>query len=514
MRKLNWMTKACGVLLLWATAAVALPAQTLTTLFSFDGADGFAPAGALIQATDGSSYGTTQNGGVSDSCEYGCGTVFKIAPDGTLTTLHSFCSLSNCADGSLPEAGLVQASNGDFYGTTLEGGREISDALCEYGCGTVFKVTAAGVLTSVYKFCALTNCADGSYPEAGLIQAANGDFYGTTRFGGANNGCFGGCGTVFKLTPSGTLTTLHSFCSQIIDGNCEDGDFPTAGLIQAADGNLYGTTYDGGANSNCNGGYGCGTVFEITTSGTLTTLHSFDGADGDQPWAGLVQASNGDFYGTTLEGGANSNDPCASNGFNGCGTVFEITPSGTLTTLHNFCSTSNCPDGSNPYAGLVQATDGNLYGTTNAGGANDNVGTAFKITPSGALTTLYSFIYPGTYEPFATLVQGTSGNLYGTTLYGGGDEGAGDGSIFSLSVGLRPFVETRPASGAVGAAVNILGSNLTGTTSVTFNGTAAVFTVASQYLITTTVPVGATSGKVDVTIPGATLSSNVPFTVK
>jgi uncharacterized repeat protein (TIGR03803 family) len=247
-----------------------------------------------------------------------------------------------------------------------------------------------------------------------------------------------------------------------------------------------------------------GTVFRITPSGTLTTLYSFDGADGEAPDAGLTQGIDGNFYGTTIFGGGGD---CGSNG---CGTIFKITPSGTLTTLHSF----DQADGSGPNAGLVQATDGNFYGATSGGGANGR-GTVFKITPSGLLTTLYNFCSQsnctdGT-DP-AGLVQDTDGKIYGTT--GGGGNGIdGYGTVFRLSVGLGPFVKTLPTSGNMGAAVNILGNNLTGATSVTFNGTTATFTVKSKSEITTTVPTGATTGTVQVVTPDGMLSSNVPFTV-
>jgi uncharacterized repeat protein (TIGR03803 family) len=372
--------------------------------------------------------------------------------------------------------------------------------------GTVFKITPSGTLTTLYSFCSQSGCTDGQYPYAGLTQAANGDFYGTTGCGGANAGTFcAGAGTVFKITPSGTLTTLYSFCSQ---SGCTDGIDPFAGLVQATNGYLYGTTVSGGANSKG------GTVFKITPSGALTTLYSFCSqsgcTDGNGPVAGLVQATNGDLYGTTGYGGANTNPDVPYGG----GTVFKITPSGKLTTLYSFCSQSGCTDSALPGAALIQATDGNLYGTTvyDNCASNGCAGTVFKITPSGALTTLYSFCSQsgctdGSTPP-AGLVQATNGDLYGTTELDGAN---GDGTVFTLSVGLGPFVETLPASGNVGAAVKILGTNLTGATSVSFNSTAAVFTVISPSLITTTVPAGATTGKVQVVTPGGTLSSNVPF---
>ena len=416
--------------------ALSLSAQTFTTLHSFDSSDGAAILAGLVQATDGNLYGTAYEGGANCAPD-GCGTIFKITPSGTLTTLHSFCSQSNCTDGEYPEAGLIQATNGNFYGTTYQGGTNCAPD----GCGTIFKITPSGTLTTLYNFCSQSGCSDGYYSEAGLIQASNGDFYGTTALGGA-----GGVGTVFKITPGGQLTTLHSFCSQ---SNCTDGEYPEAGLIQATNGSLYGTTFAGGAHD-------LGTVFKITVSGNLTTLHSFcsvgypDCADGDLPRFGsLVQATNGDLYGTAPSGGAQIY----------YGTIFKITPGGTLTTLYSFCPQSGCPDGDDPRGTLVQDTNGNLYGTTFAGGAN------------------------------------------------------GFGTVFSLSVGLGPFVETQTTSGKIGAAVKILGTNLTGATSVTFNGTTATFHVVSSSEITTTVPMGASTGKVKVVTPHGTLTSNVSFRV-
>jgi uncharacterized repeat protein (TIGR03803 family) len=471
--------------------ALSLSAQTFTTLHSFDNTDGAFILAGLIQATDGNFYGTAYEGGANCSPD-GCGTIFKITPGGALTTLHSFCSQSNCTDGEYPEAGLIQATNGNFYGTTYEGGANCAPD----GCGTIFKITSGGTLTTLYNFCSQSGCSDGYYPEAGLIQASNGDFYGTTTFGGA-----GGVGTVFKITPSGTLTTLHSFCSQ---SNCADGEYPEAGLIQATNGNFYGTTYaGGGANSR-------GTVFKITPSGTLTTLYSFcpqSGCpDGSDPQAGLAQATNGNFYGTTFAGGAHD-----------LGTVFKITLSGNLTTVHSFCSVGypDCADGDLPrFGALVQATNGDLYGTAPSGGAQIYYGIIFKITPGGSLTTLYSFCpqsgCPDGDDPRGTLVQDTNGNLYGTTFAGGAN---GFGTVFSLSVGLGPFVETQTTSGKVGAHVKILGTNLTGATSVTFNGTTATFHVVSSSEITTTVPTGASTGKVKVVTPHGTLTSNVNFRV-
>jgi uncharacterized repeat protein (TIGR03803 family) len=487
MGKLDWRNRACAAVLLCVATAIGLSAQTFKTLHRFDGTDGGNPFGALVQATGGNLYGTTDNGA------NGGGTVFKISPGGALTTLYSFCSQSGCTDGQYPSP-LVQATGGNFYGTTVSGGANTTGCNGP-SCGTVFKITPGGALTTLYSFCSQSGCPDGANPQAGLVQATNGDFYGTTSSGGANGG-----GTVFKITPSGTLTTLYSFCSQ---SGCPDGAHPW-GLVQATNGSLYGTTLLGGANSQ-------GTVFRITPSGTLKTLQNFKGPNGANPYAGLVQANDGNFYGTTGGGGANND-----------GTVFKITPSGALTTLYSFCSQSGCKDGANPYAGLVQATNGNLYGTTLYGGAKTTgcggfgCGTVFKITPGGALTTLYSFCSQTRRtdgaNPYGALVEDTDGNFYGATEFGG--RGSGYGTVFSLSVGLGPFVETQPASARVGGFVQILGTNLTGATSVSFSGTPAVFRVVLNSWIKTTVPEGATTGTVQVVTPGGTLSSNVPFRVR
>jgi uncharacterized repeat protein (TIGR03803 family) len=470
MGKLGGLISTCAVFLLCAVTAIASPAQTFKTLANFDGTDGSLPQlMSLVQGTDGNFYGTTGDGGANNY-----GTVFRITPDGTITTLHSFDN----TDGAFPWAGLVQATDGDFYGTTPIGGAN--------NYGTVFKITPRGKLTTLHSFCSTRDCGDGLSPAATLVQAADGDFYGTTSAYYGNL-----LGTVFKITPGGKLTTLHSFCSE---PHCADGNYPVGGLVRATNGDFYGTTGDGGVNNN-------GTVFRMTLSGKLTTLHSFDSTDGSLPFSTLVQATDGDFYGTTLDGGG------AGNPY--WGTVFKMTPGGKLTSLYSFCSEASCTDGNSPYAGLVQATDGNFYGTTYSGGTVGG-GTVFSISREGKQKTLHSFDSTDGAHPTGGLLQATNGDFYGATLGGGAD---GDGTVFRLSMGLGPFVTTRPNSGKVGTKVIILGNKLKGTTSVTFNGTAAVFKIVSSTEITTTVPTGATTGKVQVKTPSGTLTSNVNFQV-
>jgi uncharacterized repeat protein (TIGR03803 family) len=452
------------------------PAITFSTLFNFDGSNGISPDFAsLVQGTDGALYGTTFAGGNNDN-----GTVFKITTAGALTTLHRF----DGTDGAEPVSGLLLTTNGLLYGTTSGGGESIY-------YGTVYSITETGKFTTVYNFCVTGACPDGATPYGSLILGANGLFYGTTDEGGTENQ-----GTIFSMTTAGKLSTLHSFTAS-------DGANPWGALVQGSDGNFYGTTR-GGAN-------GPGTVFKITPGGTLTTLYTFTGGgDGGDPTGTLVEDSHGNFYGTTQGGGARN-----------WGTIFNITPEGALTTVYSFCGKANCTDGAQPSAGLIRATDGNFYGTTDEGGNSAcnqpyGCGTVFKITPAGILTTLHTFELTDGYAVFGGLLQATNGTFYGTTAAGGitsCDFPQGCGSIFSLSVGLGPFISLTRTAGRVGETVGILGQGLTGSTSLTFHGTAAQFKIVSDTYVTATVPSGATSGPVVVTTPSGNLTSNQAFRV-
>jgi uncharacterized repeat protein (TIGR03803 family) len=511
--KFSLLKTASFVFVFCIAVAIASHGQTtFTSVVSFEGTDGANPYSSLIQGADGNFYGTTRFGGLPEAtCVYpGCGTAVRLTPEGALTVLYMFCSKALCADGAYP-GGLVQSSDGNIYGTTGSGGTG-SHCTITGGCGTVFRITPAGELTTLYSFCSQANCSDGYVGgfTAGLIQATNGNFYGTTYGGGAN-----GYGTAFEITPTGKLTTLYSFCSET---NCTDGSYPFDALIQGSDGSFYGTTNGGGGGSQCTITGGCGTVFGITPSGKRTTLYSFcnlqNCSDGATPYSALAQAKDGNFYGTTYAGGANSS--CSGN----CGTVFKITPGGKLTTLYSFCPQTGCTDGFGPWAGLSSGSDGSFYGTTGYGGNTANgatygSGTIFKVTPAGALTVLYSLDNLDGSGPAAQLIQATSGTFYGTTTYGGDlscSSPNGCGTVFNLSVGLSPFVKTNPTSGKVGTKVTILGNNLAGATSVTFNGTKATFKASRTY-ITTTVPTGATTGTVEVVTPKRSLRSNLAFRV-
>jgi uncharacterized repeat protein (TIGR03803 family) len=492
-----------GGILVMVAAAMAAPAQTFTTLVKFTGANGNGPTSAPVQGTDGNLYGTTYYGGSSTACASGCGTVFKLTPSGTLTTIHSF----DLTDGENPN-GLVLGSDGNFYGTTYLGGTASSCSITGMACGTVFKITPQGALTTLYNFAGV-DYNDGSFPAASLIQGLDGNFYGTTYGGGTSRACDVGCGTVFGITPGGSVTVLLSF-------DLTDGFSPFA-LVQGTDGNFYGTTEGGGSGIACY--LGCGTVFKVSPAGTLTTLHSFTGptTDGSNPYAGLVQGRDGNFYGTTSAGGDVLYDCTYESVHYGCGTVFEVTGAGTLTIRHNFGIGT---DGIYPVASLTQSSDGNLYGTTEFGGTatrcnpgffQTGCGTIFEISPQGKEFVLHIFHGTDGAGPEAGLFQATNGVFYGTTAIGGAVESYG--SVFSLDTGLAPFATTVPTAGAVGKPVAILGNNLSGATGVTFNGTPATFTVVSDTEITTTVPSGATTGSVRVVTPGGTLTSNVDFRV-
>jgi uncharacterized repeat protein (TIGR03803 family) len=427
---------------------VTTSAQTFQTVVTFNLSDGSYPTAGVIQGSDGNYYGTTLDGAPPKS-----GEVFRVASDGTLSTLYDFCSLTNCADGGLPFAGLVQGSDSNFYGTTYVGGTggTIGDA-CGEGCGTVFQITSSGALTTLYSFCPLANCPDGALPTSGLIQGSDGAYYGTTSADGTKP--LGG-GTVFKITSNGALATLYRFCTM---ANCADGSVPYASLVQGSDGNFYGMTYQGGSNTaSCN--KGCGTIYVITPKGSETAIYSFcsqaNCSDGSSPTGALVQGKDGNFYGMTNAGGA----------FHG-GTVFRVTPSGVLTTLHNFCSLPNCADGNRAYSvavptfgGLIQGSDGNFYGTTAIGGtglgavcAHGGCGTVFQMTPSGTMTTLHNFCSkdncPDGGLPIGALIQASDGTFYGTTASGGScpDTHRGCGTVFSLSLNVALAPTFTPTS--------------------------------------------------------------------
>jgi uncharacterized repeat protein (TIGR03803 family) len=449
--------------------AIGASAQTVTTLAYYG--DYFSRFSSFTQGRDGNLYGS-----VIDA-DYGH--IVKITPSGALTVLHDFCPQSNCIAGSRPAGPLVLGTDGNFYGVLGDAGDTTGYCGLIFGCGTVFKMTPGGTVTVLHSF----SGNDGSNPDW-LIEGSDGNFYGTTTLGGGAARGFCGCGTIFKITPAGVFTTLHTFVQT-------DGDEPN-GIMQATDGNLYGTTHAGG---KLNRLYcqtrGCGTVFKVTTGGVFTSLHSFQVGDGALPYQPPVQASDGTFYGTTFEG-ANGGD----------GTLFSITSQGEAKTVYNFTGLSNYP-----IVGLVAASDGNLYGTTQAGGCVD-AGYIYSVSQADVV----SLVYDGNCQEgdgySDALLQATGGKFYGS--YTNGVESV----LYSLDVGLSPFITFVIPSGKIGQTVEILGPGFTGTTNVTFNGVAAAkFTVVSDTYMTAVVPVGATSGTVVVTTPTGALTSNPSFTI-
>ena len=453
-------------------------AQTFNILFNFDGRSEEPFVMSLIQGRDGNFYGTTLAGGTEN-----LGTVFKITPSGTMTTLYSFCSQFQCSDGTHPYAALVLSTDGNFYGMTYSGGGGNCDF--EYsGCGTIFKMAPDGALTTLHRF----NLADGAAPWGALIQGIDGAFYGTTSEGGSN--CLAnGCGTIFRITSVGDFKTIYNFCS--LPG-CPDGFSPYGALVQASNGEFYGTSI--------------GMVYKMGPSGLLTPLADLPGG---LAYGGLTEGDEGTFYGASYEGGVNN-----------VGTIFQLTVPQTLTTLYSFCTALDCTDGELPIAPLVRGTDGNFYGTTLYGGTPFNCngigcGTIFSVTPSGSVTTLHSFCaQPGCKDGlgiFGGLFQATNGIFYGATLNGGSND---LGLIYSLDMGLAPFVAFVRDSGFVGGTGGILGQGFTGATKVLLDGAPVEFAIASDTFIKAKVPFGAKTGFVTVTTPSGILTSNKPFHVR
>jgi uncharacterized repeat protein (TIGR03803 family) len=472
---------------------VCAQAQTVTNLANFDRETGDAPFGSVIQATNGRFYGATFAGGF-----YRQGNIFEVTSGGELRDVYSFCAKplkGECTDGASAIWAPVLASDGNLYGVTAAGGSNAGDynGDDDPGSGTIYKLTLGGKLTTLYTFCPTTPCIDGQGPT-GLIQGSDGNFYGTTTTGGRFKE-----GVIFKITPQGAYSELYSFCSL---ANCADGERPVFPPLQGIDGNFYGTVGTGGAT-------GAGVVYKLTASGTYTVLYNFC-SYGNGPCPGgsgptnIVQDANGNLFGTTEFGGTSERGEDAGEGI-----VFEITPTNQYIVLQNFDFRHGSALG-----GLMIANDGNLYAATIGDEFGTNGGTIVEITPAGVATTVYTFDECGStgYNPVSTLFQGTDGTLYGMTVYGG-DGCVGYGTIYSVSNGLSPLVETSPVAGKVGQSVIILGNGLTGSTSVTFNGVEANFTVKSDTYIQATVPAGASTGVVSVVTPSITLKSNPQFVV-
>ncbi len=472
----NWIRNFSmpGLLLfLLAAAMVGAQAQTVSVLYNFNSATtdpyGFYNPGMFAQGQDGNIYTTSVSGGVGTGQGVsGNGTVFSMTTAGSLSVLNTFNV--GISTGWGPLSGVVLGTDGSFYGTTEIGGT----AGCVLGCGIVFKYGSNGLGT----LWAFTGGSDGGSPIAGPVEGSDGNYYGTTSVGGGTTSC----GTVYKITPTGVLTTLYQF-----DGT--HGCTSNAPLVLGTDGNFYGVTTFGGT-------HGDGAVFKISPAGKETTIFNFDGTHGQFPESPLVQGTDGNFYGTAETGGSL-----------GSGVVFKISSSGKLTVLHAFPSDAN--DGQAPTAGVVQALDGNFYGVTQSGGMF-GAGTIYRISSAGTYSKRYEFDGTTASTPYVGLIQHTNGVFFGLTVQGGTSN---SGTFYSYSEGLATFVNLVTTSGKVKATVEILGQGFTGTTGVSFNGTAASFKVVSDTYLTAMVPSKATTGSVTVTTPGGALVSNKIYRV-
>jgi uncharacterized repeat protein (TIGR03803 family) len=366
------------LLLLPVRVGFSAPGE-IQLLSSFAGGNGANPYSGLCLGPDGNYYGTTHQGG-TNGLPSGLGSVYRLTPGGVVTTLHSFAATPN---GNRPIAGLTLGTDGHLYGVTWQGGNS--------GGGTFFRFTTNHTLTTIFSF----SSGGGTRPSGRLMLAQDGFFYGTTQLGG------GGYGTVYRISTNGALSTVHAF-------NSTNGANPYAEVIQAPNGILYGTTVNGGSSN-------LGTVFGLTTNGVLTTLVTFTNANGANPYGGVVWGGDGWLYGTTAYGGAN-----------GYGTVYRVSTAGGFQTLHSF---SGAADGANPWASLVRARDGRYYGTTILGGV-DGWGTVFQVTTNANLTRLVSFDYDNNgATPYGALVQMADGGLLGTTF----SQGVGlKGTVFKV----------------------------------------------------------------------------------
>jgi uncharacterized repeat protein (TIGR03803 family) len=466
-----WVQRAITMAVLLLLASAATAQITPVALYQYPNTDnntsGITSDSFLAQGPDGALYDTDWTNG-----NYNSGSVYTMSLTGDYSLLYSFCAEGgNClATGSNPEGGVTLGSDGNFYGTTYGGGAN--------NYGTVFKITPAGKLTTLYSFPG--TAVDGANPTFPVIQASNGAFYGVTSAGGSNNN-----GTFFRITSAGSFTTLASFQSGV---NGSNPNLPT----QGTDGNFYGTTHNGGPNSGC-----CGTVYKSTAAGKITVLYTFPGGEGS-PVGQLVEGSDGNFWGVT------NGVPFISGG-----ELFKVSPSGDFTVVHTFSGTGDACCSS---SGLIAGSDGNLYGVTNAGGTA-NVGAIYNVDPStDAYAVLYSFCSGDScvfYGPGPVLLQDTSGTFYGNT------EGSSDGGswFFSYDTGLAPFVRTLTQSGEVGATVIFLGQDFTGATKVEFGGAKAQFKAVSDTELDAAVPAAGATGPVTVVTPGGRLTALSNFKV-
>ena len=455
--------RVLAAIFVFSAMLLALPetsrAQTFTDILDFTGSS-FADPGivTLAQARNGNLYGTTAAQPLT-----GLGTIFGITPTGTIVLEFGGFDYTN---GASPAGGVTLATDGTIYGTT-----EFSSYNAD-SSGVIYTITTGGNnYTALHQF----EGGDGSFPIAPPIEGADGNFYGTT------NGLLHGLpSTIYQYVPqTQTLTSLRLFGKEV-------GLYYA--LTQGVDGDLYGVANAGGPNK-------FGSIFRLSTSGVLRySYNSPGGAGGTYPIGPLVQLTDGNFYGTAADGGA------GAGGF-----VFKMTPGGVVSIVYNF--TENDGQTFLPSTGLTLGSDGQLYGASALGGAND-AGTLHRVTTGGQYTLLYSF--PSFAGTAASLVQHTNGKFYGVTATGGADN---YGMVYSLDVGSPPFIALVQSQGRPGQNEQILGQGLNGTTNVTFNGVAAAFDIHSDTYVTALIPNGASSGPVVVTTRTGTLTSVKNFRV-
>ncbi len=448
------------VLSLLSLAPAAASAQIVAAVTSLSG--GY--AGSIqTQGRDAQIYGVVSQGG-------GLGSVYKVTPAGAFSTVFSF---SDATTGWIPEGTVTLGTDGNYYGVTSFGGGTAVN-------GVLFKLTPKGVYTVLHVF---QGGSDGEGPLAAPIEGIDGALYGTTS---GNNGIFSS--TVYKYTHSGVFSTIYDFSSTT-------GFRPTLDeqLLQGTDGNLYAIARTGGTVDD-------GEIIKLSISGKLLSTYSFAGGvtGGAVPIGTLIQASDGNYYGTTEFGGTSGN-----------GTVYKMDTKGNVTLVHSFAKANG--GGYCPLGGLVQGTDGYLYGTTASGGAN-GLGAIFRTTTGGAFKQLYSFTTVIGSVPVGSLLQHTNGLFYGYANFGGAYT---FGAIYSLDMSLGQFVTFVRPVGKAGQTAEILGQGLTGVSSVTFNGvSASSFKVVSDTYMTAVIPSGATTGPMVVTTPTQVLTSNVNFRIR
>ncbi len=458
-----------------ALLGTAAQAQTPTVLYNFapngPGPLGFLNPGTVSQGQDGAIYTTSVE---SPGLGYYSGMFFSMTTGGNLSQLFAFPSYIQgqpCPYGNSPYSGTSASPDGTYLVATLG---------CGLGWGTVLTMTPSGSANIVYSF---TDGVEGGQPVAAPILGTDGNYYGVTECGGATpcGNTSQGCGTVYQLTPAGTLGWVHQFTGT-------DGCNGFAPLVQGKDGNLYGSTAGG-----------AGSIFRVTPTGVFTFLNNSQGGI----TAPMVVGSDGNLYGTAAGGG------------NGQGSIFKITPAGKLTVLHSLSADGS--EGGNLYAGLVQGTDGYFYGVATGGGTN-GYGTIFRVGSKGGSTfsVLYDFdgangVVGGAVE--VSLLQHTNGSFYGLSN-AGGTYGSGTFLSWNPSTPLRPFASLVTTLGPVGATIGVLGQGFTATKKVTFPKLVpATYTVVSDTYMTVTVPTGATTGFVMIKTAKGTLKSSKKFTV-